>query len=280
MTYDEADGYVLLFGGLSVNAGVQHGDTWTFQSGVWTNRHTATAPAPRYGAAMAYDAADGYVVLFGGINSVPAWLGDTWTYSAGVWTLVPGGAGPAGRAYAAMTYDWADGYLLMFGGYNGSSTTFYNDTWEFSAGAWNVPTGLSSMAPSTRSGSEMAYDSEDGDVVLFSGQQSTGAIYGDTWYYLNGTWSNITAFVAGAPGGLAYAGMVDDTYDGYLVLFGGLDQFGFAYGNTWSYLAGTWATVNPVHVPGVDYAQVMAFDPVTNQVVLESGVFVSGTWTY
>src|SRR5213080_2723791 len=54
--------------------------------GSWTNITSSSGPSPRFGASMAYDPADGYVVLFGGLNSSAAgltFLGDTWKFSGG-----------------------------------------------------------------------------------------------------------------------------------------------------------------------------------------------------
>ena len=42
------------------------------------------APTPRFEMGMAYDAASGQVVLFGGGGH--AWLGDTWTWDGTDWT--------------------------------------------------------------------------------------------------------------------------------------------------------------------------------------------------
>jgi hypothetical protein len=87
MAYDEADGYVLLFGGLEVGL---LGDTWKYANGIWTPLHPTVSPAPRASASMAYDQADGYVVLFGGLNLTGVTLDDTWTFAGGVWTGITG----------------------------------------------------------------------------------------------------------------------------------------------------------------------------------------------
>src|SRR4029077_8038026 len=66
MVYDAADGYVLLFGGQDVTNGNVLGDTWKFSNGQLTQLSPTTSPLARSDASIAYDAADGYVVLFGG----------------------------------------------------------------------------------------------------------------------------------------------------------------------------------------------------------------------
>jgi hypothetical protein len=82
MAYDGATGNVVLFGGFSIRHAREFGDTWVWDGSTWTRQHPATRPPPRSEAAMAYDAATGNVVLFGGyaVHNVPS---DTWVWGAG-----------------------------------------------------------------------------------------------------------------------------------------------------------------------------------------------------
>ena len=52
-------------------------DTWEWDGNDWRSFAPATAPSPRYGPALAYDAARGRVVLFGGTDGNFG-LADTW----------------------------------------------------------------------------------------------------------------------------------------------------------------------------------------------------------
>jgi hypothetical protein len=277
MAYDEADGYVLLFGG-ELSAFL--GDTWKFAHGIWTPLHPAISPSPRIDASMTYDQADGYVVLFGGLNSSGE-LDDTWTYVGGVWTELPGltlagNAGyPVGRAEAAMTYDYADGYVLMFGGFNGSHTpNALSDTWTFSGGVWTEL--FVSTSPSGRLTDQITYDSEDGYVLLFSGDSN---YYADTWSYLAGTWTNLTSSMSASPPGTISGGLVDDTYDGYPLLWGGETQGGYTTA-TWEFTGSGWTQLSPATSPPAASAGSVgiAFDPPDKEVVLY--VYYTETWTY
>jgi len=60
MTYDAANGTVVLFGGVGLH------DTWTWDGTNWTRPFPANSPSGRAAGAMAYDAATGNAVLFGG----------------------------------------------------------------------------------------------------------------------------------------------------------------------------------------------------------------------
>jgi hypothetical protein len=87
MTFDEARGKVLMFGG-TLGTGVRLGDTWTWSAG-WTRQNPATSPDPRDGMGLASDAARQQVVLFGGYR--PGLSGDTWTWDGSTWTLADPG---------------------------------------------------------------------------------------------------------------------------------------------------------------------------------------------
>jgi hypothetical protein len=84
MAYDAATSTVVLFGGSGKKTVPDDplsrflGDTWTWDGTTWTQQHPAASPSPRNDAAMAYDAATGSAVLFGG--HVRGFFSDTWTW--------------------------------------------------------------------------------------------------------------------------------------------------------------------------------------------------------
>jgi hypothetical protein len=85
MAYDAATGTMVLFGGETMPGNDNSADTWTWDGSTWTEQSPATSPPARSGAPMAYDAATGTVVLFGGVGGPPGppvWLRGTWTWSA------------------------------------------------------------------------------------------------------------------------------------------------------------------------------------------------------
>ena len=65
VAYDPTDRYVVVFGGETntANGWVSFDQTWTYRAGDWTLLDPPQHPSARYGAAMVYDAADGYVLL-------------------------------------------------------------------------------------------------------------------------------------------------------------------------------------------------------------------------
>ena len=79
LVYDVADGYLLAFGGISFETCAQPfpscNSTWVFQSGHWRMLPTTHTPplledGNDYVVGMAYDAKDGYVVLYDSVRNL------------------------------------------------------------------------------------------------------------------------------------------------------------------------------------------------------------------
>ena len=97
---------------------------------------------------MAYDAATGQVVLFGGTNGSN--LGDTWTYNGTTWTQQSPATSPSARSESTMAYDAATGQVVLFGGNNGSG--YLNDTWTYNGTTWTQ------QSPATRPSARYGFD--------------------------------------------------------------------------------------------------------------------------
>ena len=96
----------------------------------WAEQALASHPAARFGAAMAYDAATGTAVLFGGDGHRGRKLGDTWTWDGTSRTRQHPAVSPPAREEAAIAYDAATGTVLLFGGYGlGGIWTRDGTTW-------------------------------------------------------------------------------------------------------------------------------------------------------
>jgi hypothetical protein len=84
MVYDATREQVVLFGGFNFT---QFGalnflnDTWLWNGSNWTQAAPFDSPSARSNYAMAYDAEDQDVVLFGGVNEETD-LSDTWLYGS------------------------------------------------------------------------------------------------------------------------------------------------------------------------------------------------------
>jgi PKD repeat protein len=234
MTYDAADGYIIMVGGYTYPGGDLLGpdqgvlnDTWLFSDGAWT-QGTSFPQQLVWDNEMTYDAADGYVALFGETVATPATYG-VWSYLAGAWHRVA--SGDPALFYDPVTYDAADGYVLDMGG-NGSYATY-----KYIGGAW---TFLDPSKEPTWNGWEtLVYDPAAKAVVLpdlasgFAPRVTSQA--STTWEYAAGSWTDITSQVGTPPSLRDGASMVYDAHDGEMILFGGVSPYGTFYGDTWTF---------------------------------------------
>src|SRR5262249_49869206 len=101
------------------------------QSPAWND--VSPAPEPRYGHAMAYDAARGRMVVFGGDDG--SYRGDTLEWDGSAWS-VRSQTGPSPRYGPCMTYDAVRARVVLFGGKDPSSATYFGDTWEWDGVSW------------------------------------------------------------------------------------------------------------------------------------------------
>jgi PKD repeat protein len=280
MTYDFADQYVVLFGGLDASAFATN-YTWTFANGTWTNITSTAGPAPsaRYDMAMTYDATDGYVLAFGGSSTGNCACNDTWSFVHGKWNrtdAVPpyeySGGGVEVERFS-MTYDPADGYVLATDG---------TDTWRYSSGIWSsfCGTNCTNFIPAPGLQGTVAYDASDGYVIFlgsaFNVDSLPSVAQGSyTWKFSGGTWTNLTATAGTAPPAREYASLVSDSATGGLSLFGGLSSTatgGFDYLNdTWMFVNGTWSRLSSAPSPQGVFGAGIADDAVGSFVVLFGG---------
>ena len=204
MVWDGGDHYALLVGGFGTSGNLSGNlsEVWTFVNGSWTK--VGSAPGLRPEGAMAYDAADGYVLYFGG--SYPTYLtNETWKYRAGTWTSISSNVtgAPAARVGAAMVYDPGLGGVLLFGGLGEPTTDHYlnyNDTWLYHALNWTLLSPAS--GPSPREYAHLAFDAGDNVTVLFGGYNFSYGTYSDTWALGpsgNASSSNGTGWAQAAP---------------------------------------------------------------------------------
>jgi len=106
-----------------------------FAVSTWTKQAPASSPLARYGEAMAYDAATGTTVLFGGFGSSGVlgdtwtWDGSTWTWDGSTWTKQAPASHPTARYDTDSTYDAASGSVVLFGGIGNNGVP--GDTWTW-----------------------------------------------------------------------------------------------------------------------------------------------------
>ena len=194
--YDSRHGRFVLFGGLCYDPGrcTYQGmlnDTWLYDanSNTWTQASPVTRPAARNQGHMYFDAANGVVVLYGGIGTGGTALNDLWTFDVATltWTQQtmpatnPGGIYLGQIAYAPST---SCGYLVY--GLSASQSV--------SSGTWRLcllPTG--GNTPPVASFTASPSTTTIGSPIAFSAAASSdpgGSITNYAWNFGNGTTGN------------------------------------------------------------------------------------------
>ncbi len=170
----------VLFGGYSSIIGYLN-DTWVWHGGAgWVPLTTPSISPPQVVyATMAYDASDGYMVLFGGYEAYSAFTSTTWELYSGQWWEVSPHSAPTARDYSEMLYVPSLSGVLLFGGYDALGNE-RNDTWIFANGAWTEQSP--SNAPPARDSFGFALDGTGTTALIIGGDNFTQA-FQDTWAY-------------------------------------------------------------------------------------------------
>jgi PKD repeat protein len=264
------------------------GSSWTYLT------QAAVLQDPTEGT-MTYDAADGYVLWYGG-DCGGFGCNQTAAFQNGSWRNIQTAVSPTAQKDAPMVYDAAEGYVLLQGGwgYNCFAYSEYecNETWEYKAGVW---TQLDPRCYYLGSGygncslpegyHPMVYDSASGEVFLdggylggASGVSSNGdngpwVFSNDTWTYLGHNFSSgQTISNPNAPS------LVYDVADGYIMAFGGLNPYASLPGNvgdnfTWEWNDNNWTniTANVSNAPPGRTTTSMTYDATGGYVLLYGG---------
>lgn len=136
----------------------------------------AAGPSARTFYGLAYDAARGETVLFGGYDSQTV-FNDTWVWNGSAWSQKMPATSPSARYGFGMVYDSARAVCVLFGGFGGS---FQGDTWEWDGTNW---TQVATTGPGGRRAHQSAFDINRGVTVLFGGW-SSGFGFDDTWEWM------------------------------------------------------------------------------------------------
>jgi hypothetical protein len=263
---------------------------------------------------MAFDAARGVTVLFGGFGTTA--LGDTWTYDGTTWTQRSVG-GPSPRWGHTMAYDAQRQVVVLFGGSVPTASGESNETWEWNGSSWTLRTPA--VSPPPRSGHASAPFPPLGGIVVHGGATAGSAAPtqphfwrwdGTTWHDLTTAatpydYSHSIAYHAGlqrlvlhgrnvfvntlaswdgvdwlpsenAVWGRSEGGLVYDSVRDRVVAFGG--YYGSDYtgpiGQTWVW-DGVWADLQTASSLYSRSDFAIAFDSVRGRVVVHGGYYFS-----
>ncbi|WP_308220360.1 RCC1 domain-containing protein [Pimelobacter simplex] len=270
----------------------------TYLSPNWVQQNPVHKPAAGYQAGTAYDEVRKQIVRFGGTADSATSQGQTWVWNGTDWVQKSPATSPPPRWRAGMVWDNTLKKVILFGGQNGN--TVLNDTWSWDGTNWTqLSAGGWGVGPDPRTGLVMAYDADRAGIIMFGGENNTGAL-NDTWQFKNNAWTRIqTAGVSGAParrydGGMAYSPTTGTNGAGQLVMFGGSVNCSGAvctyFNDTWVLgpTATSWTQISTPDKPSARGGQAMAYDRGLKTIVLLGGanangavpVFLNDTWAW
>ena len=237
MAHDDSRHKTVLFGGYSEHQAQSLDDTWEWNGFFWSEKHPADSPSPRYGHAMAFDAARQQVILFGGIiGAKDTCSAETWVWDGSNWTLMNPANSPSARAYTAMAYDKSRNRIVLFGGRRYAAWLLnpqLSDTWEWDGANWTQVTLPTS--PSGRYSHSMASLASGDGIVLFGGNTKPGP-NDEVWEYDGFNWRQTSQTGPLARSGQAMA-FHEATHK--VVMLGGRDKLN-PRNDTWLYTPPGW----------------------------------------
>ncbi len=280
MAFDAARGETVMFGG-AIGYNSFFAETWVYDGTSWTQ---AAGGLPdwvsgRMSSAMAYDAANSRVVLYGGIGD-NGWVdrGDTHVWNGTAWSLLTT-AGPTRRRDGQMVYDVQRAKPVLFGGtVNNSGTyTLGNDLWELTGATWSqiTPTG---SAPDGRARFGMAWDGNNQHVLLHGGRTTDGG-NSELWALSGSTWTEQHVFTPPFQGihGFAY----DPVRRLTVLHLGTFTNAGGQYkDHTWEFDGERWTNVITSSVPPARTRFDMVYDAARQVMVIHGGENRNDTWEY
>ncbi|MCA8973529.1 MAG: hypothetical protein KDC98_02355, partial [Planctomycetes bacterium] len=225
IAFDEARRQVVLFG-----SGSGSDETWLFDGTQWQQASLLMWPQGRSAAGVAYDSQRQVVVMHGGIGQ--SLLNDTWEWDGATWRqTVP--AGPWFQVPVKMAFDRQRGRCCVP---DDSGNVF-----EYDGTAWTQITPIVIVPPS-RTDYGWFFDDARGELAMLGGTDPSGRPLFDRWYWNGAYWLPNAALPQPGPV-REHCGFIAEPGGNGALLFGGDDQYGSDYGDTWRWDGSNWSQV-------------------------------------
>jgi sugar lactone lactonase YvrE len=256
------------------------GETWVWNGVTWAQRAPAASPSARGGAAMAYDAASGQLILFGG--NTGATSNETWTWTGTNWVQLHPATSPPPEINPAMAYDPAMGQIVIFGGDQGPPNRLFvsNQTWAWNGTTWTRL--MPATVPPARADAAMGYDTATKQLVMYGGLTSAGP-FSDTWLWNGSNW--VLQSAASNPGPRSEMSLTYDATTSQLLLVAGLPDQGPVRGDIWSWTGKSWTQLIPQTQLDPRYLHYAGYDAANRELVVFGGIIngpklLDDTWLY
>ncbi|MBM4061637.1 MAG: hypothetical protein FJ265_11165 [Planctomycetes bacterium] len=316
LAFDSWRGRAVLFAGTAaVGPNYYLTDTWEWDGGAWLQRTPAVSPPWRRNGGIAFDAARGVTVLFGG-DGQTGFRQDTWEWNGTVWAQRGPVVRPTARMGPAMVFDPGRGQVVLHGGLDASGLR--SDLWAYDGVVWQSIAGGNAGPACYLHG--LHHDPLRGELLVFGGYQpDVYAFGGGSWRpgpapaYVAATGGPGTVGIDPATGGLVRFGSLFDNqthvwdrgewrtlqtalapprrifgcmwHDGAATwLVGGANTLqGTSYGDLWRWDGSLWWPVGGGLAPSARWQSAVAFDSARGVAVLFGGKAVGNqndTWTF
>jgi len=239
------------------------GSTVTERRIYWNSIYPATPPVARMRSAMVYDPVLNKTILMGGHGPYGTPGVETWEFNGTQWTQRSPTTTPTIGYEPTGVYSANLGGVFIVG-HNGDGNGYLWDGAD-----WTL---ISIFPGAWRSSPALGIDPTTGDVILFGGHNVSNVSLNDTWRFDGASWTLLSP--ATSPSIRSGARMVLDVNGGELVLFGGLPDIGIPTapnGETWVWDGTNWTQRFPVNSPSPRSLHGLAYDSVSQQVVLFGG---------
>lgn len=273
---------VVMFGGscTAIGGPCYRNDTWEWDGANWSDRtppYPAPRPAQRWSHGLAYDAARGRTVLFGGSNEPGHQENDTWLWDGSQWVEVLPDDRPVARLGFGCDYDPLAQKVLVFGG----ETTYWlaSDLWGFDGAAWRrLAAPLQPPLQVFAAAEATAFDGDRGVVVWFGVSGGNGPM--QTWEWNGERWQQ-----------RAVGDEPERSLDHRLQWLPSRNRVllhqpwrSWAPEQTWEFDGARWALLTPAHRTDVRSGFALALDPHFDRLLLFGGRDAAGlrgsTWSF
>jgi hypothetical protein len=274
LVYDSARDRTILFGGVGENGELPN-DVWEWDGDRWEQKATDDGPRGRRAPGGVFDEIVGEAVFAGGSPvdlSLPA-IRETWAWNGSEWRKYP----PANEFYPSlffsMFFDATRGETILLPGISAGG-----GTWILRGEQW-VHRAPARSGPSPRNGASLSYQSATGSSLMFGGRTDSLQLSDETWEWTAGAWTRVN-FGRPSPPPRRGAAIAHDALRGETVIYGGVDEDGDEFGDTWIWSASGWRPRRTAATTGPRMFASMAFDETRGQIVLFGGSIDPNTWLW
>lgn len=263
IAFNSTQGKAVLFGGSGTwiaDDWVFDNETWEWDGTDWNQQFPEVAPLGRGGLAMAYDANDDQIIMFGG-RAQDTYFNDTWVWNGTTWQMMSTLTNPPAREWHEMVFDQQRGQVVLYGGYN-PSLGFLNDAWAWDGQNWAEITIETTSPQAANYGLIYNHAAERTMAIL-------GGYPGGTWYWQDGRWANLRLDGA-TPYEIGNAETAYDTQNERIVRFGG-SRGEEPVNETWIFEDLQWQKLHLPLSPSPRWGHAVFYDEIREKIIVFGG---------